>query len=51
MAININFSDAFESRVKKFIKKFPSLATELIDFVEELKKNPLCGKISWSESL
>lgn len=44
MAININFSDAFESRVKKFIKKFPSLANELIDFVEELKKNPFVGK-------
>jgi mRNA-degrading endonuclease RelE of RelBE toxin-antitoxin system len=44
MAININFSDPFESRVKKFLKKFPSLSDELIEFVEELKENPFVGK-------
>jgi mRNA-degrading endonuclease RelE of RelBE toxin-antitoxin system len=44
MAININFSDPFESRVKKFIKKFPSLATELVEFVEILKETPLAGE-------
>jgi mRNA-degrading endonuclease RelE of RelBE toxin-antitoxin system len=44
MAININFSDPFESRVKKFVKKFPSLAQELIDFVAELKETPLMGE-------
>lgn len=44
MAININFSDSFESRVKKFVKKFPSLAQELIDFVEELEDTPFMGE-------
>ena len=44
MATNINFSDPFESRVKRFIKKFPSLANELIDFVDLLKENPFLGE-------
>jgi mRNA-degrading endonuclease RelE of RelBE toxin-antitoxin system len=44
MAININFSDPFESRVKKFVKKFPSLAQELIDFVAELEDTPFMGE-------
>ena len=44
MATNIKFSDPFESRVKKFIKKFPSLSGELIDFVESLNDNPLQGE-------
>lgn len=44
MATNINFSDPFESRVKRFIKKFPSLANELIDFMDLLKENPFLGE-------
>ena len=44
MAISIKFSDPFESRVKKFVKKFPSLANELINFVESLNDTPLQGE-------
>ena len=44
MAISIKFSDPFESRVKKFVKKFPSLAAELIDFVESLNDTPFQGE-------
>ena len=44
MAISIKFSDPFESRVKKFVKKFPSFASELINFVESLNDTPLQGE-------
>jgi mRNA-degrading endonuclease RelE of RelBE toxin-antitoxin system len=44
MAISIKFSAPFESRVKRFVKKFPSLASELIDFVESLNDTPFQGE-------
>lgn len=44
MATNIYFSDPFESRIKRFIKKFPSLVYEITDFMEVLKENPFLGE-------
>jgi mRNA-degrading endonuclease RelE of RelBE toxin-antitoxin system len=44
MAIKISFSSFFDSRVKKFVKKFPSLADELKEFLESLQENPFVGK-------
>ena len=44
MAIKISFSGFFDSRVKKFIKKFPSLADELREFLESLQENPFIGQ-------
>ena len=44
MAIKISFSSFFDSRVKKFVKKFPSLADELREFLESLQENPLIGQ-------
>ena len=44
MAIKISFSSFFDSRVKKFVKKFPSLEDELREFLESLKENPFVGK-------
>ena len=44
MAIKISFSSFFDSRVKKFIKKFPSLEDELKEFLESLKENSFVGQ-------
>jgi mRNA-degrading endonuclease RelE of RelBE toxin-antitoxin system len=44
MAIKISFSSFFDSQVKKFVKKFPSLADELKEFLESLQENPFVGK-------
>ena len=44
MAISIKFSDPFESRVKSLLKNSPSLASELINFVESLNDTPLQGE-------
>ena len=44
MAIKISFSSFFDSRVKKFIKKFPSLGDELREFLESLQEDPFIGK-------
>jgi hypothetical protein len=34
----------YRQRQEKFVKKFPSLAQELIDFVEELENTPFMGE-------
>jgi hypothetical protein len=41
----------FESRLKKFLKKFPSLGSELIELEETLLLHPDTGAISVQASL
>ena len=43
METEIIYTDEFEKGVKKFLKKFPTLAEELIEFEESLIENPFQG--------
>lgn len=41
METKIIYTDEFEKDVKKFLKKFPILAEELLEFEESLIENPI----------
>ena len=41
METKVIYTEEFEKGVKKFLKKFPSLAEELLAFEESLIENPL----------
>ena len=43
MAIEVIYTEEFEKDVKKFLKKFPTLAEELIVFEASLVENPMQG--------
>ena len=43
MEIKVVYTEEFEKNVKKFLKKFPTLAEELLAFEESLIENPLQG--------
>ena len=43
MEIEVVYTEEFEKDVKRFLKKFPTLAEELITFEESLIKNPKQG--------
>lgn len=43
MEIKVIYTEEFEKDVKKFLKKFPTLAEELLSFEESLIENPLQG--------
>jgi mRNA-degrading endonuclease RelE of RelBE toxin-antitoxin system len=43
METEVIYTDEFEKDVKKFLKKFPTLAEELIEFEELLIENPFQG--------
>jgi mRNA-degrading endonuclease RelE of RelBE toxin-antitoxin system len=44
MSYNIKTTLVFERQAKRLIKKYPSLKSELISTINELKLNPLTGK-------
>ena len=43
METKVIYTDEFEKDVKKFLKKFPTLAEELLEFEESLIENPIQG--------
>lgn len=43
MENNVIYTDEFANDVKKFLKKFPTLTDELLDFEDKLKENPTMG--------
>ena len=43
MEIEVVYTEEFEKDVKRFLKKFPTLAKELVTFEESLIKNPKQG--------
>ena len=43
METKIIYTEEFEKDVKKFLKKFPTLAEELLELEESLIENPLQG--------
>lgn len=44
MSYSVKSIEVFERQAKKLVKKYPSLKSELLDLVLELKKNPDKGK-------
>ena len=40
---NIIYSDAFESKLRRFVKKFPSILDEIEELAEQLEKNAHLG--------
>ena len=43
METKVIYTEEFEKDVKKFLKKFPTLAEELLAFEESLIENPMQG--------
>ncbi len=43
MSYNIRSIPKFDKQLKKLIKKYPSLKVEFIDFIKDLRVNPLQG--------
>jgi mRNA-degrading endonuclease RelE of RelBE toxin-antitoxin system len=43
MATKVIYTEEFENNVKKFLKKFPTLADELLEFEEQIIANPFLG--------
>jgi mRNA-degrading endonuclease RelE of RelBE toxin-antitoxin system len=43
MEIKVLYTEEFEKDAKKFLKKFPTLAEELLAFEESLIENPTQG--------
>ncbi len=43
MTYKVKSLDIFERQAKRLSKKYPSLKSELLELVEELKKNPTSG--------
>jgi mRNA-degrading endonuclease RelE of RelBE toxin-antitoxin system len=44
MKVRIEFHETFRADAKRFLKKFPELAEELISFESQLLENPKLGK-------
>nr|WP_315199818.1 type II toxin-antitoxin system RelE/ParE family toxin [uncultured Flavobacterium sp.] len=44
MSYNVKTISVFEKQTKRLFKKYPSLKTELIELIQELKENPKQGK-------
>lgn len=45
MSYKVKTIEVFEKQAKRLIKKYPSLKAELVDLIQELKKNPEQGTL------
>lgn len=43
MSYNILTIPPFDKQIKRLLKKYPSLKQDIIDFLDELEKNPIQG--------